>query len=119
LSETDILRETEAFSSVDWLFPPRIPFNAVLENRCEWGGILLELCVSGERVERAECVSDAMDEGLICRIREALPGCPYCGKELAARVTAAASADEDAVTGTEMRIRIGRDIAELLRAQIP
>ncbi len=119
LSETDILRETEAFSSVDWLFPPRIPFNAVLENRCEWGGIRLELCVSGERVERAECVSDAMDEGLICRIREALPGCPYCGKELAARVTAAAGADEDAVTGTEMRIRIGRDIAELLRAQIP
>lgn len=119
LSETDILRETEAFSSVDWLFPPRIPFNAVLENRCDWGGIRLELCVSGERVERAECVSDAMDEGLICRIREALPGCLYCGKELAARVTAAAGADEDAVTGTEMRIRIGRDIAELLRAQIP
>ena len=69
--------------------------------------------MSGERVERAECVSDAMDEGLICRIREALPGCPYCGKELAA------GSDEDAVTGTEMRIRIGRDIAELLRAQIP
>ena len=119
LREADILREAAAFSSEDWLFPPRIHFNAVLENRYAWGGIRLELLVRGDRVERAECVSDAMDEGLICRIRDALRGCPYRGEDLAARVTDAARGDGDAVTGPELRTGTGRDIAELVRARIP
>ena len=119
LCETDLLREAEALSSEGWLFPPRIPFNAALEGRYAWGGIRLELYVSGDRIERAECVSDAMDESLICRIREALQGCPYRAEDLTARITAAAGEDGDAVTGTELRIQTGRDIAELIRAQIP
>ena len=55
----------------------------------------------------------------IDHIREALQGCPYQAEELMARVTAAAGEDGDAVTGTELRIQTGRDIAELIRAQIP
>lgn len=119
LREADILREAAALSSEDWLFPPRIPFTAALENRWAWGGIRLELFVRGDRIERAECVSDAMDESLIRRIRDALQDCPYSGEELAARVTGAAGEDGDAVTGPEQRRQTARDIAALILERIP
>ena len=54
LRETEILREAAAFSSEAWLFPPRLPFTAALENRYAWGGIRVELMVRGDRVARAE-----------------------------------------------------------------
>ena len=119
LNETDILREAAAFSSEAWLFPPRIPFTAALEERYAWGGIRLELIVRGDRIERAECISDAMDECLIRRIRDALQGCPYHGEDLAARITDTAGEDGDAVTGQELREQTARNIAELIRERIP
>ena len=118
LREADILRESAALSSDAWLFPPRIPFTAVLENRYEWGSIRLELLVRGNRVVQADCVSDAMDESLIRSIRDALRDCPYSGAELAARTAGAAGAEEAAVTGQELRRQTARDIAELIRTRI-
>ena len=106
------------FSSEDWLFPPRIPFTAALENRYEWGSIRLEMLVRGNRVVQADCVSDAMDESLIRSIRDALRDCPYSGAELAARTAGAAGAEEAAVTGQELRRQTARDIAELIRTRI-
>ena len=119
LREADILREAAVFSSEEWLFPPRIPFTAALERRYAWGGIRVELNVSGNRVTRAECVSDAMDESLIRRIRDALADCPFRGEDLASRAEAVSAGEEDAAAGQELRIRTGRDIAELFREQIP
>ena len=119
LTEEDIAREAAELSSEAWLFPPRIPFTAAVENRYAWGGIRVEMIVRGERVERAECVSDAMDEQLIRRIRDALQACPYNGETLAARVSAAADGEAEETAERETRRQAGRDIAELLRAQIP
>ena len=118
LNEADILRESAVLSSEAWLFPPRIPFTAALENRYEWGSFRLELFVRGDRVEQVGCVSDAMDESLIRSVRDALRDCPYSGAELAARVVRAAGAEEDAVTGQELRRQTARDIAELIRTRI-
>ena len=119
LRESDMQREAAVFASESWLFPPRIPFTAALENRFAWGSIRVELEVCGDRVVRAECVSDAMDESLIRRIRDTLQDCPYSGEALAARVTAAAAGEAGKTTGEETRAQTGRDIADLLRAGIP
>ena len=118
LRETDIARESAELSSEAWLFPPRIPFTAALENRYEWGSIRLEMLVRGNRVVQADCVSDAMDENLIRSIRDALRDCPYSGPELAERAAGAARSEEAAVTGEELRRQTARDIAELLRTRI-
>ena len=119
LKEEEILREAAELSSAAWLFPPRIPFTAALENRYAWGGIRVELLVRGDRVVRAECVSDAMDEKGIRLVRDALADCPYSGKELAARAAAVSGAEPGDAAGREQRARMGKDIAELLRAGIP
>jgi len=118
LREAGIVRESAVFSSEAWLFPPRIPFTAALENRYEWGSIRLEMLVRGNRVVEADCMSDAMDESLIRSVRDALRDCPYSGAELAARAAGAAGSEEAAVTGQEQRRRTAQDIAELLRARI-
>lgn len=118
LPEEDLLREAAAFSSEAWLFPERIPFTAAPENRYDWGGIRMELLVRGDRIAQAECVSDAMDASLIRRIRDAVLDCPYDGEELAARAEAAGEEGE-AAAGRELRMRTARNIADLLRAQIP
>ena len=118
LRETDIVRESTALSSEAWLFPPRIPFTAALENRYEWGSIRLEMLVRGNRVVQTDCVSDAMDESLIRSVRDALRDCPYSGAELAERAAGATLSEEAAVTGRELRIQTAQDIAELLRTRI-
>ena len=119
LSREEVLREAEKLSSEDWLFPPRIPFTATVENRYAWGGIRIELLVRGNRVAQAECVSDAMDESLIRGIRHALVDSPYSGEEMAERTAEAARGEGAPASGQELRIQTARDIAELLRAQIP
>ena len=119
LPREEILREAEKLSSGDWLFPPRIPFTATVENRFAWGGIRIELLVRGDRVAQAECVSDAMDESLIRGIRQALQDCPYSGEKLAERAADAARGKGTPASGQELRIQTARDIAELLRARIP
>ena len=118
-AEEAILEEAAAFSSDAWLFPSRIPFTVALEKRFLWGGIRLELCVHGDRVAQAECVSDAMDESLIRRIRYALMDCPFSGEEMAGRVLAVSGEEENAAAGQETRLQTGRDIADLIRAQLP
>ncbi len=119
LAEQEIREEAAAFSSAAWLFPPRIPFAAALENRFAWGGIRLELEVRGDQVIRTECVSDAMDESLIRRIRDVLADCPFSGEDLAGRVISVSREEGAAAAGQEVRRQMGRDIAELIRTQIP
>ena len=119
LEETAVAEEAAVFASDAWLFPPRIPFTAALEDRFAWGGIRLELLVRGDRVVRAECVSDAMDESLVRRIGTLLADCPFRGEELARRVNAAALEEADAAAGQEVRRRMGRDIADMVLARLP
>ena len=119
LEEKAVSEEAAVFASDAWLFPPRIPFTAALEDRFAWGGIRLELRVRGDRVVQAECVSDAMDESLIRRIRSLLADCPFRGEELAGRIAAAALEEADAAAGQEVRRRMGRDIADLILTRLP
>ena len=114
-AEEETEKEAERLASDSWLFPPRIPFTAETSRRFAWGGIRVCLNVKQNRVEAADCWSDAMDEQLIRAVREALPGCAYDGDALASRVKEAAFPDGEALSGYPSRHRMAAEIADLLR----
>ena len=114
-AEQEIEKEAENLASESWLFPPRIPFTAEASRRFDWGGIRVCLNVKGNRIEAADCWSDAMDEQLIRGVREALHGCPYDGDALEARVQEAATIGEEDPGVLLLRRRMTAQIAEMLR----
>ena len=108
-AEEEIEKEAERLSSESWLFPPRIPFTAEMDRRFSWGGIHICLNVKQNRVEAADCWSDAMDEGMIRAVREALAGCPYEGDALASCVL------KTALHGDIQRQQMAAEIAGMMR----
>lgn len=91
----------ERFSSGEWLYGRRIPFNCRMEGRFPWGAVELLLEIQEGKVASAEIYSDAMDPDAAGQLRDRLLGCPY----RAAALTAAAEA-----AGLENR----RDLSELI-----
>ncbi len=116
--EEEIQREAERLASPAWLFPPRIPFAMEISGRFSWGGVRIGLCVRQNRVQAAECQSDAMDERIIREIQNALPGCPFEVEALEKRVLAAAASCEETAGGVFPHTRMAQDIAELIQAQL-
>ena len=119
LDGEEILREAGKLGSEGWLFPPRIPFTAFLENRYGWGGIRIELCVRMNRIEQADCFSDAMEADLIRRIGEGLAGCRYDSGAAAARVREITAEPGEDGGRAALRRAMGEDIAELIRSRLP
>ena len=73
----------DQFSSWDFRMGKALPFDALLKNRFEWGGIQLELSLEQGRIVRATIYSDAMDEAMIDTIAPALEGVRYDNAALA------------------------------------
>ena len=118
LPEEEIRAEAEKLASEDWLFPARIPFTGEIVGRFPWGGIQIRLSVERNRVDAAECSSDAMDERLIREIGEALAGCPFDAEILAGRAAEAARKCGEASGWTDARLRTAEDVASLIREQL-
>jgi lipoate-protein ligase A len=116
--EEEIQREAEHLASPAWLFPPRIPFALEISGRFPWGGVRIGLCVRQNRVQAAECQSDALNERVIREIQDALPGSPFEGEALERRVLAAAAQCEEPAGGVFPHARIARDIADLIRTRL-
>ncbi len=110
-----IEKEAAFLASEEWLFPSRIPFATDWSDRFSWGGIRMRLLVRQNRIDAAECWSDAMEADLILRIREGLTGCRYDPEAIAGRILGAA-AEEPA--GIPARERIAADIAGMVRQQM-
>ena len=115
-AEEEIQREAEKLSSEAWLFPPRIPFTAEMKSRFPWGGFRLCLNVRENRVENAECWSDAMDEEFVRYVRDAMPGCSYDGDALTDAALKAAGKDGEAAL--DARLQMANDIAIMIREQL-
>ena len=116
-AEAEIQREAERLASPEWLFPPRIPFTAEISGRFPWGGVRIGLCVRGDRVQAAECESDAMDERLIREIQGALPGCLLDGNAMAERVRIAAERCGESDGDAFPRAWIAQDLSEWILDQ--
>lgn len=117
LDMQEMNRTADELQSEAWLFPPRIPFTAVFERRYVWGGIQLELDVSANRIVRANCWSDAMEESLVRNFAELLPGCRYDGEALVERLRAVSAHEAETTADASLRQEMETDIAKMILEQ--
>lgn len=72
------VEEKEAFfSSFEWKYGRKIPFEYEYEKRFDWGGVQARLHVNEGRIQAAEFYSDALETDIFGLIKEALEGVPY------------------------------------------
>lgn len=77
------LREGEQrFSSWEWLYGRKIPFNFEVMRRFDWGEALLRLDISEGMIRNAAIWTDALDTELPRLAEEALKGCRYRDAEI-------------------------------------
>ena len=64
----EIQKDTELFSSPEWLYGRNLPFTHRLSERFEWGGVEILLQVNRGIIEDCICHTDAMDPALADRL---------------------------------------------------
>ncbi len=96
------------FSSWEWKYGQKIPFQYSMERRFEWGDIELQFDVDQGIVKSANAFSDGMEQALVAAIPEALQGCCYSEESLAN-----ALGRLEAQTETEQAMK--KDICGLIR----
>ena len=107
----EIRKDTEFFSSREWLYGRNLPFTHRLSERYLWGGIEILLQVNHETVEDCICHTDAMDPELAEKVSSCLRKCPYT------RETLIAALDRSADFSTEQRQQIS-DVIKLLEKEV-
>lgn len=80
--EPDLEERIAKYSSKEWRFGRRIPFDAVYSARFEWGEVRAELSVSGGVIRDCRIHSDALETEITPRLEEVLKGQRYGKKEL-------------------------------------
>lgn len=96
ISEEDVAREAQRFSSEEWLFGRTPPFDLVLEQRFTWGGLALHLSLREGVVTSAVAYTDALEPEAVCTFAASLAGSPLRAAALAA-CARQANAPEDIV----------------------
>ena len=82
--EFDLRELTAKYASDAWLYGPKLPFTASVEDRFSWGGIEIQLDVNEGVIRAAKVYTDAMDETLAPRLEAVLPGIPLRSEALSA-----------------------------------
>lgn len=77
LSAKELRERTEHFSSWEWLYGRKIPFNMERAGKFGWGEALLRLDVSEGIIRQASFWTDALDTEMPGRVSRALGGCRY------------------------------------------
>ena len=77
LDWAEIAELEQRFSSWDWKYGRRIPFDHRLEQRFSWGGLEILLHVESGIVQDVEIYSDAMEDGLADALAQLWRGCTY------------------------------------------
>lgn len=93
LDMAEIEENEKVFSSWEWKYGRRIPFEFEMSKRFTWGDIDLQIAVNEGRITEINAFSDAMDQEFITEIQKALTGCQYQEKAMTDAVRAAASED--------------------------
>ena len=77
------LRElTEIQSSDDWNLGTRIPFDVTFADRFGWGEVEICIGAKGSNITDVRVYSDAMDEGYITELEDALRSCSFSKADL-------------------------------------
>lgn len=70
------------FSSFEWKFGRKLPFDYEYEKRFDWGGIQVRLHVDEGRIQSLEFYSDALDLEVFEQMKKALTGVLYRAGEI-------------------------------------
>ena len=82
VNELDLRSLTEKYQSDAWLYGPKLPFTASVEDRFPWGGMELQLQVESGVIRTAKVYTDAMDDTLAPRVEAVLSGCAFRGEAM-------------------------------------
>ncbi|MBR5486145.1 MAG: lipoate--protein ligase [Oscillospiraceae bacterium] len=107
LDEKEIAVLKEKFSSWDWCFGRKIPFDYRIEHRFSWGEAELQLAVDGGKIKNAALYSDAMEWRGFSEIAEKLKGCEFSAKAVAECLQSIANGIDD-----KHRLAILNDLKE-------
>lgn len=110
LDWTEIQQMEERFSSWNWKFGRKIPFDHKMERRFSWGELELQFHVSGGILEEVNVYSDAMEYQFAQQLSELWKGCLYAPDALTEQL-------QKLIIDSENAAQIKQDIAELLKEQ--
>ncbi len=77
VDELDIRELTAKYASDAWLYGPKLPFTASVEERFPWGGMEIQLNVNEGVIHTAKVYTDAMDDTLAPRLETVLIQCTF------------------------------------------
>lgn len=116
LPADEISALTDKFSSWDWKYGRKIPFDYEMADRFDWGDIQMQFHVNGGIIKEINVFSDAMDQEVICLFKDALTGQPYSEKDM----TSVIMNTEIPADGppTDIVLSMKKDITNLIQREI-
>lgn len=103
----EVGRMTETFSSFEWNYGRKIPFQYQLDRHYPWGEVQIQIEVNEGKIKAIVLYSDALDVGLIQQLEQILPGNLYKKDALTAAI-------EAVQVETEIQQQMKNDINTLL-----
>ena len=92
--EIDLRNLTAKYGSDEWLYGPKLPFTASVEERFAWGGVEIQLDVNEGVIRAARVYTDAMDDTLAPTLESALCGIAYRAEALQSAIASVEHAEE-------------------------
>lgn len=111
IDRDEIKRLEEKFSSWEWKYGRKIPFDHQMGKRYDWGDVEIQLHVNGGRILAVNVYSDAMDQEIIGELPDYLRGCLYSERDMAEAIRRLSD-------GTEEKRRIKEDLLSLLHEAV-
>ena len=82
LNDAEIEKAREKFSSWEWKYGRKIPFQYEINQRFSWGNIMIRLNVNGGKIQEAAAYSDLRDTEFTAKLEQALCGVPHRQKDM-------------------------------------
>lgn len=106
----EIAELEQEFSSWDWKYGRKLPFEHSMERRFSWGGLEVQFHVAGGVIQETGIYSDAMEAAFTGELQRLWTGCLYDFSALAAQLT-------HLTIDSENELQIKQDIRQLLAEQ--
>lgn len=82
LNDAEIEKAREKFSSWEWKYGRKIPFQYEINQRFSWGNIMIQLNVNSGKIQEAAAYSDMLDTEFAAKLEQALCGVPHRQKHM-------------------------------------
>ena len=72
----------DKYASEEWRLGTRIPFTKTIEHRFEWGGVEVQLSMTGEYIRDCRIYSDALETEVFDILEELIKNCRYDASDI-------------------------------------